>query len=148
MVYIKAKPYSINQLYYGNRRHGKTREAQDWSLDVLYQLSQEQNKQILEQLRNSFNAKEHGFSVTLEFGVPEYEYYTKQGTISSKTVDLSNCEKAIIDLIFLPKHYGEFSNGKAPNLNTDDKYIIELSSKKVPAKESYIKALIKLVPNR
>jgi len=66
--------------------------------------------------------------------------------LSSKAFDVSNMKKPLIDLIFLPKYFNQKPPYGAKNLNIDDKYITDLSSKKriSPTDEPYIEAVLRV----
>jgi len=59
-----------------------------------------------------------------------------------KTIDISNSEKHVLDIIMLPKFYEEFAN-----LNMDDKHVLEMNSKKILSEngEYYINVIIEVV---
>lgn len=72
------------------------------------------------------------FAVLLEFVYPKAVFYNKQGTISSKSHDLSNVEKGLIDLIF------------GATMGVNDKYITKLVSTKRSGAEYSINVQIEL----
>jgi hypothetical protein len=128
-LHLPLKPFSINKMSYRDKRY-KTVEAQDWSHTVLHHLSQEDNKQKLKELREFFEPKKHAYSIELGFFYPAEILHTKDGRISAKSHDLSNVEKPLIDLIFLPKYFDTPSPYGAENLNVDDKYLVDMKSSK------------------
>lgn len=129
---LPIKLISVNSMYYGNRRQGKTQEAKDWFYTVFHELGAKQNAESLAELRDLFDCRKHFYSVEIRSTVPKQLFFNKEGSISSRTIDLSNCEKALIDAIFLRKYYGPKHPYECFNLNTDDKYIASLLSKKQP----------------
>lgn len=138
---INARPLSINSMYYGNRAHGKTSEARDWTYDIIYKLFPYEKQ--FKELRDVFDPKEYGYKVGLIF---EYEeFYTTNGTVSSRTQDLSNCEKSLIDILFLPKYFIQSAPYGFRNLNVDDKYLVELNSCKRLGNDSKIIISIELI---
>ena len=124
-------------MYYRNRSM-KTSAALDWSHTVLHHLGFEENAVILEELRDHFDPEQHMYAIDLEFYYPKELLITKKRTLSSKAHDLSNIEKPLIDLIFLPTYFNKPSPYGAKNLNIDDKFISDLSSKKRPSDEHRI----------
>lgn len=72
--------------------------------------------------------------------------FNKQGKISSRAEDLSNVEKMLLDVLFLPKYHVQPWPDGVPNLNADDKYVLELSSKKVYAPADGTHITIALIP--
>lgn len=132
---FQSKPVSINNFYYGDKRHGIREEAKDWQHSVLAELAKDTNKQIMENLKAAFDEKTQGFKVSIIYAAPSSTFYTKTGGVSSRQIDLSNCEKSLIDLLFIPKYNGAYG---ASNLNIDDKWLMELSSKKtISTDENY-----------
>jgi len=119
-------PLSINQVYYGNRAHGWTAEAKDWSYKLMYLISQHENQ--IKMVRDFFDPTRHGLSLTLTFFYPGFQKVG--GGISSRTQDLSNCEKTLIDVLFTKKFFGTNVPYTCQNFNIDDKYIIDLYSRK------------------
>jgi hypothetical protein len=138
-IILNSPGFSINSLYYGNRKLGKTAEAREWSAQINWQLAK-YAKEFME-LRQSFDASKHGFKVTLIFTY--MNFYNKEGKISSKVHDLSNVEKPLIDLLFLKANHGQ-APYKAPNLAVDDKYICDLISSKRPGLQDSIEVCIEL----
>lgn len=129
---FQSKTLSINSTYYGERRHGKTPEAKQWTTQMLMAISR-YNEEFAA-LRKHFNPKKHVYRMKIQIYIPESTMYTKDGKMTSLVHDLSNVEKSIVDVIFLPKFFSEqalFAE-KAPNLNIDDRYLQYLSSEKVP----------------
>lgn len=124
---FKSKPVSINNFYYGDKRHGIREEAKDWQFSLLAELASDTNKQIVRNLKDKFNSDLHGYKVSITYAAPQETFYTKKGAVSSRQIDLSNCEKSLIDLLFIPKYNGVYN---AENFNIDDKWIMELSSRK------------------
>jgi hypothetical protein len=85
----------------------------------------------------------HCFSVSFTYHCPDL--LNKQGTISSRVEDLSNVEKVLLDVLFLPKfHVQPFPYG-VQNVNADDKYVLELVSRKVLAEKKGIQVVIELI---
>lgn len=134
-VLQNIKPFSINATYYGNG-FIKTSKAREWALDVFYRLSTAENEAKFAELRAFFNIKKHGIAVRMTAYYPEAQFFTKQGTVSSKTYDLTNCEKGLLDLFMLPKHALNPAPLGCQNLQLDDRYVTELVSKKLPTKDA------------
>ena len=140
---LKLKPFSINAMFGRDKRH-KTIEAKEWSCSVLVALALKENKKKLKELREFFNPKEHVYHVDLTFFYPKHILYTKDGLISARAHDLTNVEKPLIDLIFLPVYYERPSPYGAKNLNIDDKYITHLVSKKRIGKSFKMKVSLQI----
>ena len=140
---LKEKPFSINAMYCRDKRH-KTTEAQEWAASILVALALKENKKKLKELRQYFDPKKHVYKVDLSFFYPKHILYTKEGRVSGRAHDLSNIEKPLIDLVFLSRYYELPSPYGAENLNTDDKYIVHLVSKKTVGKSFKIKVSIQI----
>jgi len=112
---LACKAFSINSAYYRNRAI-KTVECKTWEKEVLELLSE--YKELYE---IGADHKKHPatYALELDFVYPDYIFYNKAGEISSKTFDLSNVEKLLIDLIF------------DKTMGVNDKYIVSLHSKKM-----------------
>ena len=143
VITLKLKPFSINAMFCRDKRY-KTIEAQEWSASVLVALALKENKKKLKELRQHFDPMKHVYKVDLTFFYPKHILHTKEGPISNRAHDLSNVEKPLIDLIFLPAFYDRPSPYGAKNLNIDDKYVTHLVSKKVVGKSFKIKVSIKI----
>ena len=121
-------PQSINDMYYSNKRHGLTAKAREWLGNTLYSLHQNRDKLAL--IRESFDAKKQGIAVYLIWKIPKDILYTKSGELSSRSIDITNAEKSLVDAIFLPKFYGANVPYQCENLNLDDRYLRRLFSEK------------------
>ena len=129
---IQQKPFSINAMSYRDKRY-KTPEFEQWCSKILYALNNEKNQKALQDLRDYFDPNKHVYQVNLTFNYPHHILFTKASTISTKAHDLSNVEKPLIDLIFLPTFHKRTSN-----LNIDDKYILDLISRKRASEDHLI----------
>ena len=143
VITLKLKPFSINAMFCRDKRH-KTIEAQEWSCSVLVALALKENKKKLKELRQYFDPKKHVYKVDLTFFYPKHVLHKKEGGISARAHDLSNVEKPLIDLIFLPMFYDRPSPYGAKNLNIDDKYITDLRSRKRVGKDFRIRVTLNI----
>ena len=143
VITLKLKPFSINAMFCRDKRH-KTIEAQEWSCSVLVALALKENKKKLKELRQYFDPKKHVYKVDLTFFYPKHVLYRKDGGISARAHDLSNVEKPLIDLIFLPMFYDRPSPYGAKNLNIDDKYVTDLRSRKRTGKDFRIRVTLNI----
>ena len=143
VITLKLKPFSINAMFCRDKRH-KTIEAQEWSCSVLVALALKENKKKLKELRQYFDPKKHVYKVDLTFFYPKHVLHKKEGGISARAHDLSNVEKPLIELIFLPKFYDPPSPYGAKNLNIDDKYITDLRSRKRVGKDFRIRVTLNI----
>ena len=126
-LHLDMRLLSINAMYYGNRNHGKTQEAREWSSMICHELAKPENKQVLADLRGYFKAGEHAYKISIKYFTPKM--FTKSGEISAQSLDISNFEKPIIDMIFLPQNFG-IGLHQCENLNIDDKHIVAMFSSK------------------
>jgi Holliday junction resolvase RusA-like endonuclease len=124
------KPFSVNGAYWKNRKHNKACKA--WKVTVLEALNSPSNASQLKSLVQVFDPALHAFYATITVYYPTKKFFIQgknsknpQGSISSKTMDLTNTEKLLIDLIF--NH----------TLQIDDRYITDLKSEKRPSNEGH-----------
>lgn len=125
----------------------KTTEAKEWTYNIIHHLASPSNALCFESIRSSFDRKIHGISATITYYYPSSKLFTKKDEISSKSLDITNVEKPLIDIIFLPHYYDkEFPYG-FKNLNLDDKFLVECNSKKAlsPDQTHYIKVELSIV---
>jgi len=97
----------------------------------------------LKKFYDEFDEKKHGIELFLTFHTPNF--YTEKGTISAHSMDLSNVEKPLIDLLFLPRFHGNSPPHRVQNLNLDDRYIVCLTSKKCYDTDFSVDVLLRLV---
>lgn len=109
---LPIKAYSINSYMYATRKV-ITKEARVWS-DNVKKLLKEQK--CLEEFKDKFNYEPISIYISIHY--PKHVFYNKEGTISSKTIDVSNTEKILIDLIF------------KDTMELNDKYIVYMESSK------------------
>lgn len=129
---------------YHKTRSYKTGEAVEWSYNIFHILNSEENQAKLQNLRDAFNPSKHYIIYTQLACYPEEDFFTKKGHISARTHDVSNTEKPLIDLITLKKYFNLEPPAGCKNLNTDDKFICDLISKKRPSKDGLHKIIISI----
>lgn len=140
------KPFSVNASYVRTFNGvSKSSGASEFCSQIFNIMSRESESAKLKQLREAFDVDKHAWSCSIVAYYPHSEYFTKKSQVSSKTIDLSNGEKLIIDCFFLPKFHTEAFPQGAQNLNSDDRYIVDLSSKKRPAESRFIEVTIEIV---
>lgn len=129
---LKCKPFSVNAYYFRDLRV-KTKEARAWEAEVM---------ELLEEHRKALQDLVAPFSSTCSFGVeftavyPKHVYYAQHGGISSKTIDITNFEKPLMDLIF--KNV----------LELNDKYVVKCISRKEPGLIYSLRIKLKLYTHR
>ena len=138
---LPIKCLSINSTYYGNKLHGMTAEAKDWFSTVLHVLSKAENKKALSELREAFKPLKNAYAFQIKVFTPENLYYTKDGKLSRRSVDVSNFEKSILDVFCLEKYPN--------NLQTDDCVVKSCHSTKLPSPDGQwrIDITIRIVKN-
>ena len=121
-VYMHA--ISINSFYTGNRQF-KSAAARQWTMEAFHQLNQPHILEKLKLLREEFDVSKHTYEIHIKVAYPVEKFYNKKGEISAKTIDVTNFEKSLVDLIFLPKFFDELQN-----LNADDRFLTKMYSEK------------------
>jgi len=127
---IHNKAFSVNKTHYKNKRI-KTTAFREWTYNIFYELYHcKENQAALKDLRENFDPATQAFTTHIKYIMPEEIAVTKAGYLSSKAMDLTNIEKPLIDIIFLPVHNSYTPPQGCPNINQDDKFIIRQSSEK------------------
>lgn len=146
LLFEGLKPFSVNAAYVRTLNGvRKSDGASQFCSQIFNILSRLDEAAQLAGLREAFNEALHSYEIEMVAYYPRPVFFTKKGTISSKTIDLSNAEKLIIDCLFLPKfHEQSFPNGSL-NLNMDDRNLTSLISKKLPADRLVIEVKISIV---
>lgn len=95
---LQGKGFSVNQTYYRNRAT-KTTEAKAWEKEVLAQLDEHK---CLTEFADAWKAEptNTGIEVRFCFNYPPHIFYTKDKMLSSKTFDVDNCAKILLDTLF------------------------------------------------
>lgn len=143
---IPLEPFSVNRTYYRDKRH-KTQDFRDWELAAINAFALPAVQQKLQRVRDAFDAQRHGFIVRFKYMYPKSVLFNKQGQISSRAEDLSNIEKPLLDVLFLPKYHVQSFPWGCPNVNADDKYVLRLNSSKTisPNDGHYIQISIAVI---
>lgn len=143
-----SPPFSINKAYY-KRSKTRTAECREWGDNILIQLQNPAIQAMFELVREVL--PEHPLlGIMIEFQSPVDVLYTKSGDISRRSMDLSNIEKLLIDLIFDPRFDGRIiKDQKVRNLAIDDKFIVDMHSSKreSPDEDFHILVDIYIVEN-
>lgn len=143
---LPLEPFSVNRTYYRDRRH-KTQDFRDWELATVNALALPAVQQKLDRVRNAFDPQQHAFVVRFKFMYPKSVLFNKQGQVSSRAEDLSNVEKPLLDVLFLPKYHVQPFPWGCPNVNADDKHVLRLTSEKSvsPNDNHYIQISIAVI---
>lgn len=140
--FLPLGPFSVNRMYYRDKRH-KTQAYKDWELQAFNCLNADRIQHKLRELRMAYDPTKHCFAVSFTYHCPDL--LNAQGTISSRVEDLSNVEKPLLDVLFLPKfHVQPFPYG-CQNVNADDKHVLELTSRKILAEKKGTNITIELI---
>lgn len=116
------KTISVNQMY--TTKRFITQNYSEWLQTVKFKLDNELDMQSIRELKNFYNPKIHKIHVHI---IAQYsKFYNKQGEISAHTHDVTNFEKACIDVLFDEKHL-DIAN---------DKNITKMISEKMESKDS------------
>lgn len=129
---LMCKPFSVNAYHYSDKRH-KTAEARAWEEQVLALL--EEHAKTLGEMAEDFKKVGGCFRLQLCAIYPPHIFYNKGGAISSKTIDITNFEKPLCDLII----------GRVMGIN--DKTVVECISRKLPGPLYAIEVELKFDPN-
>jgi hypothetical protein len=142
---LPLEPFSVNRTYGRDRRH-KTQDFRDWELATINALNAKSVQEQLEKIRNEFDPNLHGFLVRFKYMYPANVLFNKEGKISSRAEDLSNIEKPLLDMLFLPKYHVQSFPWGCPNINADDKYVLRMTSIKTtsPDANHYIEISVAL----
>jgi len=110
----------------------RTTAARKWGAEVFKQIDKYREEII--SFRGLFNPLEHCLHFELIFYYPIKLFYNKQNSVSAKTMDLSNVEKPLIDLLTQEKYADRPFPDGAENFRIDDRFITSLYSRKKPSK--------------
>ncbi len=136
---LKSRPFSINSMYY--RSGSRTKEARNWGDNILDQVQKLNLSSKFKLFREKYNKKIHGISVTYLFGIKKSRFFNKDGDISIRSMDLTNVEKPLTDLLFAEKYR---DRDGIENVAIDDRFICEVRSKKFAADIDSIKVSISI----
>jgi len=133
---FNSPPFSVNSSHY--RNGNRTKKCRKWGDQILAQL--EQYSDSIDLFREQFNKLEHSLETELIFMYPREFLFTAQGYISRRSMDCSNIEKLIIDLIFDNRFFERDHN----NLNLDDTLVTKQTSCKVLSPDNEYKILVRI----
>jgi hypothetical protein len=130
---IPMKVFSINQMSARDQRF-KTAAYKDWATAILQHLQNMAEYKELLDMGADFKANGGHFFVSFTAFYPPHVFYTKQGAISSKTVDCTNFGKPLLDLIF------------GDTMDVNDKNVVECTERKAAGASFFIKVTIEMRP--
>ncbi|MBK9292812.1 MAG: hypothetical protein IPM52_14485 [Bacteroidetes bacterium] len=127
---LQLKPFSVNAMY-GRDRNRKTADCYDWEMQACHLLRQAEPAKALKELREAFDVSKHCYVFRFTFAFHSSIFFTKDGAISSRSFDLTNVEKILADILCGPKYHEAPAPQGAPNLNIDDKLVLQVTSRKI-----------------
>lgn len=130
---LPMRTISINATYSRDMRF-KTSEYRAWATEFLNRIEQLDEYKSLLELGQIHKERGGIFSVSVIIEYPQHIFYNKDGAISSKTIDMSNGTKGLIDLLF----------GQV--METNDKHIVRLVEEKKAAGTYGLRIKIELLP--
>ena len=117
---LEGRAFSVNKAYYATRKV-LTAEAKAWQADIAAQLEE---LKCLSEFALEFKDTPGPIELRLCFNYPHHAFYNQQGQISSKTFDVDNSCKLLIDMLF-------------STMGVNDKNIVKLvAEKRVGARHS------------
>lgn len=136
-IIIPMKSISNNSISQRDQRF-KSDSFKDWMPKICAHLRKENNSKTLTDLRENFNFKKNYAIVKMTMYYPEEVFFTKGGWISKYTIDKSNDEKALLDILFNKDFRNKNKPLSAPNIESDDCYVADLISKKRPIRGDFL----------
>ena len=135
IILNNIEPFSINKAYYKGT-FNRTKELREWSDRIINQMATPVNQAIIKEYKKLL--KDKAIGMRIYFFIPHKNFYTKDGSISIRSKDLSNIEKNLIDLIFGSKY-------NVMGLDIDDKNIVDLYSSKRVSSSFKIEIKLKII---
>jgi hypothetical protein len=133
IILLPFRAFSVNEQFCKDKKFGMRKDAKEFCYKVNWEL--QKYKDAFDKLRSEYNPKKHGISVSFTHNYKDF--YTISGEISHKLLDLTNTEKLLMDLCIDKAHNGP-APYKSPNLNLNDKSVIELISVKRPSTTDHV----------
>lgn len=126
---LLTQAFSVNAYRY-RKNFVKTAEAREYEEKILYMLEEHKG---LRELAEDFKGGDE-IHVKLTFTYPKHVFHNQAGHVSSKTFDLSNVEKPLLDLII--NNY----------MNLDDRHVTKLTSEKRIGSNYTIEVTLEIQP--
>lgn len=142
---LDTKPCSVNSMYYGDGRT-KTQKTREWSYQLFHQMNADDIQEKLKNLRENFDENTQLYNVEFYWQFPKDKLITKSGRLSKNIFDITNIEKSLADLIFLPKYFDMTNPYGVKNLNIDDVFMNRLVSEreKSPDDDWHVRIVISI----
>ncbi|HEY5688546.1 MAG TPA: hypothetical protein VIS27_09610 [Yeosuana sp.] len=120
-----CRGFSVNKAYYKST-FTRTTECRQWARGIAEALQSPTNMSEITKFLNTFNRDVDAIGIFLKFKIPRGTFYTQKNDISRHSMDLTNVEKLLVDIVFDRKH--------GPHaLDLDDKMLVQCISEKVPS---------------
>ncbi len=127
---LPLKAFSINKVHCRDSRYF-TAEFQDWRSAIEYRLDQIHD---IHAVADKWRASGGTFEVTYTAVYPPAIFYTREGLVSAKTIDCTNHEKVIQDVLF-------------DRMKINDKFVTAMHSFKRPGTGYSLEITLKLNPD-
>lgn len=141
LVLYNCRPFSINNAFY-KRTFNMTAICRKWRKTIIEALKKPANQEQLDYFRKNFNPARHGISIAISHTIPKSNFFTTKGEVSRRSMDLTNIEKLLVDIIF-DSRFSE--RNEINNLAIDDKFIVKLYSEKIVGKMWKVVVELKLI---
>lgn len=142
---FKINPISTNDAYYRGKSYNF--KARKWRASFLTQLQSDANKELFKSITPVFNPYKHGLRLCFTWILPADSFFTKDGKITRRSMDVDNLLKIPTDVLCNAKYNGAAFLDKMDkrernlydsiqtlsNLNIDDQYILDTRSIKMPS---------------
>jgi Holliday junction resolvase RusA-like endonuclease len=119
-------PYSVNSMFYKNG--GIQAKYKDWRNRMFKELKKITNQKLMKKFREAY--ENNPIRVRITHLIPRRKFWTEKGEVSLHSKDLTNVEKAPVDVVFDDRFA---KRGELTNLSINDKMIVHLDSRKQPA---------------
>jgi len=131
-------------MYY-SQKNIKTADAREWTAQILFALNDSKVEKALEDLRENFDPMRHSYKFDFTFYYPRHLFFTKKGDVSSKTLDQTNVEKPLQDILCSSQYFRRPCPEGAANLNINDRYVTDVISRKRPSEAHSIEIEIEIL---
>jgi hypothetical protein len=142
-IKLKSPPFSINSAFY--RNGNRTQKCRKWGANIQKQLIKYEGEFTVFNDFMLSHIDSYCLSVDITHYYPRSKLLTKTGKINRFSMDLTNIEKMLVDLIFDKRHRDRGDS----SLGLDDCLIVDLHSFKrlSPRGKPEITLTISILPN-
>jgi hypothetical protein len=122
ILQIDAKPLSVNAKFTLNKyRRRIVKSTAAIKFEKVVESNLVKHKSELDIFKLNYNRSKHGLQLEIVMYVPESEFFTKEGLISSTCIDAGNALKMLEDIIY-------------KSIGINDGWNVKVSSEKRPHK--------------